>query len=290
MENSEYYRDKCTIVVLTHDDYEDCWAPFFCLLKQYWPDNPFPIVLNTENKEYFDETLEITVSDPVEPNTVPWGKRVRLCLEKISTEYVLIFLEDFFLEKTVDNNRIYQCINWMDYDQSIVLFSLYRAKEWKTLNTQYEGFVESPIWAPYRSSLQLGIWRRRDLLALLEDNESPWEFEIIGNERTKSSKKKRYFAIHPQMTMPIYYNVSSGIKGGKWIRPIVEPLLANNGILVEFNKRGFMMKKDRPDCYKITKYNPRSRCSIRAWFLFQVINQVKSLIHSAKVHLLSLLL
>ena len=47
---------QLTVFVSSRDDYEDCWVPFFTLLKKYWPDCRLPIVLNTQQKHFaFDD-------------------------------------------------------------------------------------------------------------------------------------------------------------------------------------------------------------------------------------------
>ena len=54
----EKYMDKIALLVNSCDKYEDLWAPFFTLLKKYW--NPeYPIVLNTESKDFNFEGLNI---------------------------------------------------------------------------------------------------------------------------------------------------------------------------------------------------------------------------------------
>jgi hypothetical protein len=51
----------CTIIVNSCDAYDDTWYPFFKLLKKYWPNCKFPIVLNTETKKFEYEGLDIKV-------------------------------------------------------------------------------------------------------------------------------------------------------------------------------------------------------------------------------------
>ncbi len=51
---------QLTVFVSSRDDYEDCWVPFFTLLKKYWPDCRLPIVLNTQQKHFAFDGLDIT--------------------------------------------------------------------------------------------------------------------------------------------------------------------------------------------------------------------------------------
>lgn len=45
---------KYALLVNTCDKFEDCWIPFFSLLKKYWPDCSGKIYLNTEYKSYVE--------------------------------------------------------------------------------------------------------------------------------------------------------------------------------------------------------------------------------------------
>lgn len=46
-----------TMMVSSTDSYEDCWNPYFLLMQKFWPDCPYPVVLNTEEKSYAYPTL-----------------------------------------------------------------------------------------------------------------------------------------------------------------------------------------------------------------------------------------
>lgn len=41
-------RDLCTVVINSCDGYADIRVAFLTLLDRYWPDRPWPLVLNTE--------------------------------------------------------------------------------------------------------------------------------------------------------------------------------------------------------------------------------------------------
>lgn len=48
-----------TIVVCSCDKYEDLWYPYFEIFKKNWSDCKYPIVLNTESKNYYHDGLHI---------------------------------------------------------------------------------------------------------------------------------------------------------------------------------------------------------------------------------------
>lgn len=88
-------KNDVTIFISSCDLYEDAWMPVIALLKKQWPECKYPIVLGTEEK-LFDSPLE-NVQTICAGKNISWTERVRRCLSKIDTEYVLFMLEDYFL-------------------------------------------------------------------------------------------------------------------------------------------------------------------------------------------------
>ena len=41
---------RCSVIVMSCDKYEEAWNPFFCLLHQYWPENDRSVYIVTEEK------------------------------------------------------------------------------------------------------------------------------------------------------------------------------------------------------------------------------------------------
>ena len=88
-----------TILVNSCDLYEDTWYPFFKLLQIQWPDCPYRIVLNTETKKYDCPFLNVETINS--GNGLSWTARLKYVLNQIDSEFVLFFLEDFFLLEPV---------------------------------------------------------------------------------------------------------------------------------------------------------------------------------------------
>ena len=69
---------------------------FFKLLKIQWPECPHDIVLSTETKTYDCDFLKIKTINS--NRDLSWSSRLKNTLNQIETEYILFFLEDFFLD------------------------------------------------------------------------------------------------------------------------------------------------------------------------------------------------
>ena len=71
------------ILVNSTDRYSDTWQPFFTLLGRYWPECPYPIVLNTETLDFEHPGLEIHASHTWPDRTLPrpdWSASLQRCL------------------------------------------------------------------------------------------------------------------------------------------------------------------------------------------------------------------
>ena len=113
MKNSN---EKLTILVNSCDAYKDLWQPFFILLKKYWQ-GPLPeIVLNTESEKFSFDGLDIRC---VNSNERFYGKRLKNALRNVRTPYVLLLLDDFFIRKEVNTDRLYRTIEY------IIVFTLW---------------------------------------------------------------------------------------------------------------------------------------------------------------------
>lgn len=233
---------ECALLVATCDKYEDAWLPFFELLKINWKSCEYPIYFNTETKHcdlhpnirHFNWELE---------SDCPWSKRMRLALERIEEDYIILLLEDFFLMSDVDNEMLTKCVNWMKADQKVGMISFERNANLDEANEVYQDvFVEKKRGTYYRCTCQAALWRKSTLLACLKDFESPWEFEKYGTIRSNLVDEKFYWQLKD--TKPVFdykwlVKDGYGICAGKWVRGGNEELFEQYGIEVEFTRLGY---------------------------------------------------
>ena len=98
-----------TIIVNTCDKYEDAWNPFFRLMEINWPESEnYKIILNTENKNYKCNFRNVKT---VCSGNVAWSKRLKNILEEVDTDFILFFLEDFFLRSPVNQEVFEEAYN-----------------------------------------------------------------------------------------------------------------------------------------------------------------------------------
>lgn len=152
------------LLVLSCDQYEDCWELFYKLKNKYW-DCPYETYLVTETKQY-GNTINI--------NNPSWTYRFREALKQLTSDYVIVMLDDFFIRDKVDQERIEYCISQMNDDIAVFNFEKkYRNCE----NSALTGFERQFNNQVYLQSAQPSLWNKKALLSRLQNNQNPWEWE-----------------------------------------------------------------------------------------------------------------
>lgn len=233
-----------TIFVNTSDNFEDCWIPFFTLFQRYWPECPYPIVLNTETKDFSFDGLDIHCSKVAvgEPNRLTWSECLARSLDAIETPYILYLQEDYFLEGAVREDLIKTFLDELREGRADVI----RIKECGGAGPWHPS-PNPLLWevdqrAKYRIALQAGLWRKSTLRNHIRLHESPWQLEGFGSARARRQKDKVLCVNRDQFSKPgseIFPYQATGVVSGQWERKIVEPLFAKHGIEMDFTLRGF---------------------------------------------------
>ncbi len=245
--------DLCTILVNSTDSFQDCWVPFFTLFREYWPDCPYRVVLNTEVKDFSFPGIDITASKVCEGSTsdkpMPWGRCLRQCLDMIDTEIILYMQEDYFLKAAVDSQQVDELVRLMSdrswTHQTCGHIGLTHFGSWSPFHlTEYPLLWEIDQHAAYRVSLQAGLWKKSSLRTYVRGGDTPWEFEHIGSIRAQRVRE-RFLTVSRHVISPegrqIIPYTHTGIIRGKWNRDAVEDLFARHEIDVDFSTRGFFV-------------------------------------------------
>lgn len=237
---------KVAILVNSCDLYEDAWDPFFSLFKIQWPDCPYDIYLNTENKNYTCDCLNVkTITTGSEGF---WTARIKKALKEIDADYILFMLEDFFLLKQVDESKLDAVISGMqeDSDVGFLFFTPIGVK----YDIEYNPgtlFSDVSKYADYRVNACLGLWKKDFLLQMLYLDGSPWEFEHNAT-RLSWLSKYRCCVINPEYSSVFSYSIllseGYGITQRKWL-PKNKELFAEHNIHVNFSNLGFLEKKTK---------------------------------------------
>jgi hypothetical protein len=238
MLNIDYLKERIALLVLSCDKYSDLWPNYFHLLKTFWPDCPFRKYLQTNFLD-FDDANDLKILKIGKDKS--WSDGLIKSVEKLNKyDYVLLMMEDMFLRKPVNNERLIRVIqNFINIDGNFITLINEPLSD-KNYNNNFGVISNGAI---YRATATASLWKKEVLLDILDGNESAWQFEKLGSERT--DKYGKFYSVHESI-----FDFFHGVIKGAWAREAV----------VEFNQLGINIESDdRPifsiiDCIKFKMY------------------------------------
>lgn len=221
------------IYISSYDGCYDIWPAFFNILDKYWTKCPYPIYLTSNFKEYQYKNLQML---KVGQETT-WLNRTIKTLEKIEEEYIIFFLEDYFISKIVDSNEIEKLCRRMQ-EKKIYYYQLSVKNKLK----KNEKYIKSNKSLSYPISLQLAIWNRKKLISYLYEMQlkkiyqTPWDFERFFIEMFKNQTGEIIGVEYDTRDIMGYKN---GVLQGKWIRTTLN-FYKRRGLMIDYSAREIM--------------------------------------------------
>ena len=199
------------ILISSFDGAQDLWKPLHQSYQKYWPDCPYQIYLATN---FIDPSLE-RFKTVLVGKEESWSDNIFKSLQQIREKYVLLIFDDVFLYKSINTNKLSYFINKAIFENWSYLRLSPRPK--------YDNQIEENIGQIkkdrlYRTSTAWALFKREVLIDLLDLNESAWDFEIKGSNR--SNKYDDFYSIDIEV-LP-YLN---GVVKGKWVNKHYKHLL-----------------------------------------------------------------
>lgn len=176
-----------TIVVSSCDKYAALWEPFFGSLFKYWPtlntihrDSKILLVANHQQYQHPRVTM-INI-----PNETSWTDNILTALSQVDTKYVLLALDDYWLNAPINEERLAELLQLMRTSDAAMLQLSYNDLRYQSgdPHSTIDGVMYRNKYAHYKLSLQLAVWDKQALLDLLRPGENPWEFELAGTVRS----------------------------------------------------------------------------------------------------------
>lgn len=245
----------CPIFISSADSYSDIWPVFFKLFKMYWPDYDGVIYLNTENKDFYYEGLNIICTKVGKNKT--FGVTFRAGLDKINSPYVMLMMIDYFFMGEVSSDKLelyYKYFLKEKLDTLCLVYQNYR--EYKSMES--DDLLEVLPPSKDMFSYQIAYWKTETLYNMALPLEDPWLSEWYGTKRANIMMIK--MACVKSGKNPISYLIVGALHQAKWVEEMVVFLKANN-ISVDFNKRGYYREEPVPFNLKlkqrIKRFYPR---------------------------------
>ena len=239
-------KDNFAILVNSTDSFEDCWTPFFKLFKTFWPDYSGTIYLNTEEKHFVYEGLNI-VSIQSGLTGSSWSKCLDFAIHQIKEDSFIYMQEDYFLRSNVDHKQVLDLHMAFTYNKLDCLHLTDQCTKGPFIKDSVgEGLWAIKKGARYRASTQAAFWKKESLIKIIRPWESGWEFEEFGTDRSCKLLSK-VFCVSQDLCkkdeIEVLPYIFTGIIKGKW-KPEVVPLFKYYGIHIDFTKRGFVEDAD----------------------------------------------
>lgn len=188
------------VFVPTHDGGIWCMRPFSYMFNRMWSDKQQVIFGGFTPPDFsLPNNFRFFQIDAENYPQNKWSNGMIKMLESFPDEYIILMLEDYWLNRKADIRGVNVCIDYMDSHPRVLRIDLTDDRQYAggVFNVDSAGsydIVETPPTTPYQMSTQAGLWRKSLLLDLLVPNKSAWEVEIHtsppGNMRVLGTRQR----------------------------------------------------------------------------------------------------
>ena len=209
---SDSFPAKCSdtaFVVVSCDKYSPLWGPFFASLSKYWRDCPFDKFLVSNNLNFAHPGVaSIKIGDDQS-----YADNLRLALDQIDYEWIILWLDDVFIADIVQTGRL---ISIFSHVKSKKAGYLKLAADMPMAYVPDPGQEVGPLpkGIKYRSAIGCTLYRKATLLKLLTPKSSAWD---LDRSRISDNLPEPFYALTPTASLnpPIKY--SHLLIKGRWL-------------------------------------------------------------------------
>lgn len=169
--------ENLTLLIHSCGAYSDLWSGQVEMLNRYWGDRNIRTVILTDTNpmNYAFDGIEIFCAGEGKEIT----DRLKAFLPRISTEFVFVTLDDYYLLKNVDNERIRVLLTFME-EHHCDYMRLYNVPRHGKLIRDgiYEAIVKGKKNS-YYINLYQGIWRKSFMSnSVVGKTLNAWQYEV----------------------------------------------------------------------------------------------------------------
>lgn len=233
-----------SILVSSCDDYHDVLNLFFAAFEEYWSGCPYPILINGEKNTFKSNVLKFEYKT-ITSNHKKWGQRLLTSLHNLEDEFVITLLDDYILEKNINTEDINDTISFMQNNNNISCVYLYYLESLDFLDNELIKYKKVSDKTLYKINTLPGLWRRKDLIKLLEENDDPWSWEAFSMYR-QSAKTTQIFSVNSSSNNIYNYSAITGgaVYRGKWVKDVVLNKLVKYNLINNFIKRNYLEEEN----------------------------------------------
>jgi len=204
--------NKCgdtAFVVVSCDKYSALWEPFFKCLTKYWPDCPFDKYLVSNHLDLSDKSAVVVKVG----EDKSYSDNLRLALEKINYEWIILWLDDVFIADTVDTGRLLHILEHVKRRGAGYL-KLAADMPMAYKPDPGEEVGQLPKGIKYRSAIGCTLYRKTTLLKLLTPNASAWD---LDRSEIADQLDEPFYALTPSSSKKPPIKYSHLLVKGRWL-------------------------------------------------------------------------
>lgn len=215
------------IIVLSCDKNSDIWEPFHHCMEKYYPGHPEVVYYTEMAQNPFYRTIAI-------PHTLDrWTEGLRQFLGQLDDDHVLLMVDDCFIRRPVDYDRIEDAVALCT--DNVALMNFEKHWDFRDEPSPFPGWMKRRHGSQYEVSIMCGVWDRRKLMQVIEPVSNPWDVEYNQNNCGFD-----YLINSWDYIIDWGYKtfVPCNLVKGRWAREVI-PFFAAEGIQMDYSKRGF---------------------------------------------------
>ena len=235
VENNFSWMNDCPVFVSSADSYADLWPVFFDLFKMNWPEYKGTIYLNTEEKTFHKEGLNIECTRVGKLGS--FGRVFHAGLDKVKSDQLFLMMIDYIFMGKVNHSKLSE---YHDFFISTGIDSLCLVTPGETIMNQ-TALRDINIFAfpavQDMFSYQIAFWKKQTLYEMALPHENPWTSEWYGSRRAKKMKIQ-LGCLSKGTELPIPYDFGGCLHKGQWLENAIE-YLNTISYDVDVEKRGY---------------------------------------------------
>ena len=216
-----------TIIVLSCEKNKDTFEGFHHCMEKYYPGHPRVVYFTDDGENPYYDTIVI------QHRLDEWTRGLRDFLRIINDDKVLLMIDDCFIRKPVDTERIKYAEEHIG--GNIALMNFEKSWDINDAPTELEGWKCRRHGSAYEVSLMCGLWQRDKLIKVLSRNCDPWTIEL-----EQEPYDFAYYINSGDYIIDWGYRTfqKCGLVKGKWAHECVD-FLRSEGVKINPLIRGF---------------------------------------------------
>lgn len=202
-------KNKLTMVISSCEAYSDLWANHVALLHENWTDREIDAVIVTDKKNatFFPD---VSIFEAGESLEMP--QRLYEFAKICKTDYMLITLDDYYIDRQIDTKKIQRAISIMDkYELDYFRFWPYPHEKKRMKRVKNAFWIK--LQGNYKVNLYPAIWRKSFFEKTVDGALSAWEYEVTLTDIARRCGAKCAYSVNGEI------HIVDVIRKGKLLHP-----------------------------------------------------------------------